>query len=121
MKFLREHSGLSREAFGRLFDSKEGTVGAWEAGRCVPRLAKLISISSYFDISLDCLLSGHAVGKNDLEESLSFISGDDEYVHTHVRGTGQLMSRYNALPDKNKEHLLGYLDALFWRNDIDIT
>lgn len=118
LKYLREYSGLSRERFGRLFDSEEGTVGAWETGRCVPRLAKLISISIYFDISLDCLLSGKAMGESLLEESLSLIFRDNAYVRARARGTGQMISRYNSLSDKNKERLVGYLDALSRKNDM---
>ena len=58
------------------------------------------------------------MGQSVLEESLSLISRDNEYVHARARGTGQLIRQYNSLSDKNKERLLGYLDALSWENDI---
>lgn len=107
LKYLREYSGLSRERFGCLFDSEEGTVYHWENGNCIPRTVKLMNISMYFDISLDCILCGRVMNDNMLEKQLC-VSNDFPFSH----GLGRIIRQYNALSSPNKERLMGYLDAL---------
>ena len=84
----------------------------WEKGRRVPRFNKLVNISAYFGISLDCLVSGKASDSNILEEVLSRIAGDKIYEMSHSQSVGQFIHKFHALSGGHKERLIGYLDAL---------
>jgi len=114
LKFLREYSGLSRKRFGSLFDSEESTVYQWEHGYCVPRLVKLMNVSMYFGVSLDCLLCGKAMNDHMLEKQLCE-SNDLPFPDSASR----IISRYNALSASDKDRLIGYLDALSRTNNTD--
>jgi transcriptional regulator with XRE-family HTH domain len=111
LKFLREYSGLSRKRFGNLFGSEESTVCQWEHGYFVPRLVKVMNISTYFGISLDCILCGRAVNDNVLEKQLC--ESGSPRVHA---GAGRIINLYNALSDSDKDRLTGYLEALSQKN-----
>jgi transcriptional regulator with XRE-family HTH domain len=113
IRFLREYSGLSRTEFGGLFNSKESTVYEWESGRSIPRLAKLINISAYFSVSLDCLLNGRMACEGVLEERLSQTAETETFEIARSHGAGQLVAKFNSLSSRRKERLIGYLDALY--------
>lgn len=109
---MREHSGLSRREFGKLFHSRESTVCEWENGHCIPRMLKLMNISVYFGVSLDCILSGKATGESMLEEILSKVDEAEPSEPVRSYYAGQFIAQFNSLPNKHKERLIGYLDAL---------
>jgi transcriptional regulator with XRE-family HTH domain len=111
LKLLREYNGLSHREFGILFLSEESTVRQWEYGYCVPRLVKLMNISAYFGVSLDCILCGKALSGNALEQMLC----EGEKI-IGFQGPGRVMRQYNALSSRRKERLAGYLDALCREN-----
>ncbi|MCL2030806.1 MAG: helix-turn-helix domain-containing protein [Oscillospiraceae bacterium] len=113
LKSLREYSGLTKKDFGTLFRSKESTVYQWENGCCVPRLAKLINIATYFGISLDCILCGRVVNDHILE---SHLCGLGELPFSSA--TSRIISRYNTLSARDRERLIGYLDALSREHDV---
>ena len=102
--------------FGSLFCSKEGTVYEWEKGRSVPMLFKLINISAYFGVSLDCLVNGKTAGDNVLEARLVQPMRAEAFESVLAQGFGRVMSRFHTLPSHNKERLVGYLDALCREN-----
>ena len=110
LRALREYSGLSRQEFGALFRSKENTVYQWEHGYCVPRLVKLLNISAYFDVSLDCILCGRVVSESALEKLLGRAVEPARGVFSP--GAGQLLTQFHTLSAQRRERLLGYLDAL---------
>lgn len=111
MRLLRTYSGLTREEFGVLFHSKESTVSSWECGRAVPRLHKLIRISDYFNVSLDCILSGRAITENTLETRIASMEAPVlPGIPSHH--TSQFIARINLLPSNHRERLIGYFDAL---------
>lgn len=119
---IRVYSGLSRKDFGRLFNSEESTVYQWEYGRSIPRLSKLIAISSYFDISLDVILSGRiSKDGNMLEKRIASVDMSEGPVADDFRYTARFMAQFNALSSYGKERLIGYLDALCRENDEKTT
>jgi len=87
-------------------------VYEWEKGRCIPRLFKLVNISAYFGVSLDCLINGKQADGNILEEWLSRAEESETIADVNFRSTGRLISRFHSLPTGQKERLIGYLDAL---------
>lgn len=58
-------------------------------------------------------MSGRATGDGPLEKLLGQAAGDETWI-TPARGgsAGHLMTQFNSLPNRHKERLLGYLDAL---------
>lgn len=56
---LRTDSGLSQESFAEIFHVSQQSVQKWETGESVPELNRIISISKYFGVSLDALITSN--------------------------------------------------------------
>lgn len=56
LKQLREDAGYSQYSFSAAFGTKQSTVGGWESGAREPRIAILIRLAKFFNVSLDYLL-----------------------------------------------------------------
>ena len=57
LKELRLESGLSQRALGEKLGVCNQTVSFWETGSREPDLDMLVSISTYFGVSIDSLLT----------------------------------------------------------------
>ena len=55
---LRRKSGLSQEQLSEQLNVSRQAISKWESGQSVPETEKLLAISSFFDVSLDCLMKG---------------------------------------------------------------
>lgn len=53
---LRKKSGLSQEQLAERLNVSRQAISKWEAGQSVPESDKLITISNYFNVSLDYLM-----------------------------------------------------------------
>ncbi|PID87814.1 MAG: hypothetical protein CSB06_03385 [Bacteroidia bacterium] len=53
---IRLSKQMSQTEFAELFGLKRTTLGAYEEGRAEPKIALLIRIADYFDLSLDQLV-----------------------------------------------------------------
>ena len=53
---LRKKDGLSQEQLAERLGVSRQAVSKWESGKAVPESDTLISISEYFDVSLDYLM-----------------------------------------------------------------
>ena len=53
---LRKKSGLSQEQLAEQLDVSRQAVSKWESGKAVPESDTLISISEYFNVTLDYLM-----------------------------------------------------------------
>ena len=65
---LRKRKGLTQEELAELLYVSRTAISKWESGRGFPNLESLKSISKYFSVSLDELLSGEeilAIAEND--------------------------------------------------------
>lgn len=71
IKYLRDKEWLSQSKFAELFKLNRGNIASYEAGS-EPALSIIISIASYFNITVDDLitsdLSNHATANNKKEE-----------------------------------------------------
>ena len=86
---LRKKRGLSQEQLADQLGVSRQAVSKWESGRAVPETNTLISISTFFDVSLDYLMKE-----------------DDSAAHESPAG---LM---NDMPGKNtgrNKHVLGMI------------
>lgn len=61
---LRKQKGLSQEELANRLNVSRQTVSKWETGDSTPDMEKLITISDFFEISLDELVRGK---ESDLE------------------------------------------------------
>lgn len=55
---LRRKSGLSQEQLAEQLNVSRQAISKWESGQSVPETEKLLAISAFFDVSLDCLMKG---------------------------------------------------------------
>lgn len=53
---LRRKSGLSQEQLAEQLNVSRQAISKWEAGQSIPESDKLLSISNYFNVSLDYLM-----------------------------------------------------------------
>ena len=53
---IRKKSGLSQEQLAEQLDVSRQAVSKWESGKAVPESDTLISISEYFNVTLDYLM-----------------------------------------------------------------
>lgn len=53
---LRKKSGLSQEQLAEQLDVSRQAISKWESGKSVPESDTLISISKYFNVTLDYLM-----------------------------------------------------------------
>ncbi len=60
---LRKMKGMSQEELGSKLNVSRQTISKWELGESTPELEKLISISDYFEISMDELVFGNDSAK----------------------------------------------------------
>lgn len=57
---LRKKGGLSQEQLAEQLGVSRQAISKWESGKAVPESDTLISISKYFDVTLDYLLKENA-------------------------------------------------------------
>lgn len=53
---LRKKSGLSQEQLAERLDVSRQAISKWESGISIPESDKLVTISKYFEVSLDYLM-----------------------------------------------------------------
>jgi len=70
---LREENNLSQKDFGEKLGVTDKAVSKWENAEAMPRLSKLKKISEILGISVEELLSGKKINKNNSEESVEEI------------------------------------------------
>lgn len=54
---LREREQMTQEIFGAMFEVSAQTVTAWEHGRRLPELDRIIDMADWFGVTTDWLLS----------------------------------------------------------------
>lgn len=55
IRLLRQQKNLTQAALAEVFELNRTTVSAWEDGRAEPRVALLLALASYFEVTLDVL------------------------------------------------------------------
>lgn len=70
---LRTERELSQRAVANIFNVSQGTYNNWENGKTQPSIEQLISISNYFQVSIDYL-----VGNDNQDYSFRQKSPDED-------------------------------------------
>lgn len=66
---LRKKGGLSQEQLAEQLGVSRQAISKWESGKAVPESDTLISLSKYFDVTLDYLLKENATPSEVIKDS----------------------------------------------------
>lgn len=103
-KILKE-KGMSQKELSERTGIPESTISDWKKKNNNPTADKLMIISEVLGVDIYELLSGSQVrGKRTREPSIIVIEKETEL--------GQMVTKYQELPDSLQKRLLGYLEAL---------
>lgn len=101
---LRER-GMSQKEFSEMTGISQSTISEWKSKRTNPTSEKIMSICQVLGVTPEWLLSGtDAVGERSKELSWYVVGRDSEL--------GGIITSYQGLNEKQRDRLLGYLDAL---------
>lgn len=95
IKKLREEIGKTQSELGKELELSSSTIAMYETDKRTPDINTLISISNYFNVSIDYL-----IGKSKLRN----------YNETNENIT-ELIDIYNKLTDKQKQSVLNLIKA----------
>ncbi|GAA0133376.1 hypothetical protein YSY43_02160 [Paenibacillus sp. YSY-4.3] len=87
---LIKRKAMTKKEFCQELGISTGNLGDWKSGKSSPGTNKLIDIASYFDVSLDWLMTGreHQPGQM-LEERESYAADDLNWTRLGSRLTEQ--------------------------------
>ena len=71
---LRKKSGLSQEQLAEQLNVSRQAISKWESGTSIPESDKLISISNYFNVSLDYLMKEDNTQSKDESQTEKIVS-----------------------------------------------
>jgi len=96
---ILKEKGLSQKEFSELSGIPQSTISDWKRKRVNPAADKIMIICEILDISPSSLLSDSGYSP----EHLIVDKADSEY---------NLINGYRSLDEKQKDRLLGYMQAL---------
>lgn len=96
---------MSQKEFSEMTGISQSTISEWKSKRTNPTSEKIMSICQVLGVTPEWLLSGtDAVGERSKELSWYVVGRDSEL--------GGIITSYQGLNEKQRDRLLGYLDAL---------
>ena len=103
LKELRESHSLTQEQLAKHIDVSRSTIAGYESRNRQPDYDKLVSISRYFHVSVDYLLTGE---KEAVFSSSSLPKPDEKILDRKV------MKAYQRLDFNGKQDVLKYVELL---------
>ena len=103
MKNLREIKGMTQEELGVVLGVSRATIAGYETKNHQPDYEKLETLSRFFDVSIDFLLTG--------EESFHIERMKRPMINEKVLDT-EVIKVYKTLPPEAKQDVLRYLKLL---------
>lgn len=108
IKELRNSVGISQEELATEIKVSRGNVGDWERGKAKPGADALISLSMFFKVSVDWLLTGKEYAKS---------SDTRKYVHDNsplelAPSDIEIIAKIKSLSEKDRGKVEGYIDAM---------
>lgn len=95
---LRKAKNMTQQRLAVDLGIDQTSISSYECGKYLPTVEVLVKIAEYFGVSTDYLL-----GLSDLRVPLRDAAS---------ARTAYLLSVYEALPDRQRERAIGYLEAL---------
>ncbi len=104
IRALREQRGIKAKELAEAIGASQGNISDWENDKkkSTPTAKSLIAIASFFDVSLDWLMTGEEYSIK--QESLS----SDE---------NELLQLFRKLSLKNQMKVLGYMESMISSSD----
>ncbi|WP_017415089.1 DUF5680 domain-containing protein [Clostridium tunisiense] len=140
LQTLRKARGLSQEKLAEIIGISRQAVAKWEVGQSYPDIARLISISDFFNVSIDKLVNDYEENShlNIVSNKVNDLNGDVidflcKAKKSTYAGNGEEIkaSRPNSHDFEYVEGELKYIDTYLggkqfsgeealWRNDIPL-
>lgn len=98
LMILRKHKGMSQEQLADHLGVTRQSVSKWESGLALPELAKIITMSEMFDVSVDYLVKDYIE-----EDRAASIENDDSHRQAEY-GNSEL----EAKVDEIRSYMKGY-------------
>lgn len=96
---------MSQKVFSEETGISQSTISEWKSKRTNPTSEKIMIICNVLGVTPEWLLSGiENTGDRGNKSSWYVIDKDTEM--------GNLISRYNEMDEKQRERLLGYMEAI---------
>ena len=96
---------MSQKTFSEKTGISQSTISEWKSKRTNPTSEKIMIICSVLGVSPEWLLSGiENTGDRGNKSSWYVIDKDTEM--------GNMISRYNDMDDKQRERIMGYMEAI---------
>ena len=98
LRKIREKRNITQVKLATDLGVTQELISRYELGSSFPQVHMLISLSKYFNCSVDYLL-----GLTDVETPIKYLSSNHN---------ADIISKYNALSNKDKSHIDSYLSFL---------
>lgn len=103
LKNLREIKAITQKDLGKILGVSRATIAGYETKNHQPDYEKLETLSRFFDVSIDFLLTG--------EESFHIERMKRPMINEKVLDT-EVIKVYKTLPPETKQDVLRYLKLL---------
>lgn len=70
ISYLRSKKGMSQEELAKYLKLAKSTLGMYETNKREPSFETISLIANFFGVSIDWLLTGKEISKNEFEENL---------------------------------------------------
>ena len=94
---LREEKGLTQNDIAKAIGTSRTNIGRWEKGLNEPSYSFVVSLSNYFNVSIDYLVGKEDAVQGSTYESQTVLSEKEK----------ELIRVYRSLSDNGKNTLLG--------------
>lgn len=108
IKQLRSSVGVSQEELAAEIKVSRGNVGDWERGKAKPGADALISLSSFFNVSVDWLLTGKEYSDNSDTRKYVLDNSPLELTPSDI----EIITKIKNLSEKDRGKVEGYIDAM---------
>ena len=98
---LRNEKGLSQREMAKHLNISQGTYNNWENANTEPSISQLITLATFFDVTVDYLIGNDANDSVNLNKSISLF-GENE----------KIIKLYNNLNKETQESILNILEHL---------
>lgn len=109
LKELRESHSLTQDQLAKHIDVSRSTIAGYESRNRQPDYDKLVTISRYFHVSVDYLLTG----EKDIEFSAMLPKPDEKILDRKV------IKAYRRLGFESKQDVLKYIELLELKENLD--
>lgn len=113
LKKLRTSRHLTQDELGEIFNPPlaQSTIGTYERGMRQPSLENLITISNYFNVSIDYLL-----GITDEEQTVNAFKEENPQELREFLTQNNILFNGAELSNEDKQRMIDILTGLFWES-----